>query len=143
MASSSTGFTNLESVILSEDTSQSNKKPIDDLRKRVFVPEKLPDDFLRVILDDTNVPQDSDSMLARQLHYDLNRQAHMPVHTYQPKVDLGRGRLQIDVIEAKLNKNYGITRMDPYVRFTLGSRVFETPTAHNGSKNPIWKKKNN
>ncbi|RNA24367.1 toll-interacting [Brachionus plicatilis] len=127
-------FTDLNSAFEKEEVPKSIS-----LRDRVFVPKKLPDDFLRVITNQ-NVQTNQDYTLARQLQNELNRQMESPV-LYEQNADLIRGRLQIDFVEAKLNKNYGLTRMDPYVRFKLGNRVLETPTSYNGSKNPIWKKK--
>lgn len=106
---------------------------------------------MRVLLDQRQIAENKDSQLAHQLQYGSNSPmggggGGVPMFNaygqiLREPIDFGRGRLQVDVIEAKLNKNYGwITRMDPYVRLKIGPRMFETPTSYNGNKNPIWKK---
>ncbi|ETN63579.1 toll interacting protein [Anopheles darlingi] len=90
----------------------------------------LPDEFLRVTTaQDIQEVTDRQAALALQSH-------HNSCAPYMaPNIV---GRLSITIAQAKLVKNYGITRMDPYVRLRVGHFVYETQTCANGGRNPRW-----
>lgn len=96
----------------------------------------LPQDFLRldvVSLDDT----------ATRLQQEAaDQQAAMALQEAMTPMpgDRDRNRLNITIVQARLAKNYGLTRMDPYVRLRIGHCVYETQTDSNGGKTPKWNK---
>lgn len=106
-------------------------------RDRAFLGQ-LPDDFLRV----EEVPRSEQRTQSGQRDH-----PHLVPMTYAPQqLAYGQGesnllgKLKVTIAQAKLVKNYGITRMDPYCRVRVGHAVYETPTDVNGSKNPRWNK---
>merc|ERR1711872_944602 len=121
-------------------------------RKQVMVGD-LPPDFLRIMITPQQAQCAQDAHTARMLQYQQNAveygQQHHPAAqhpTVLPGMGAGAGgaqmadRLSLTIVEARLTKNYGMTRMDPYCRLRIGHAVFETPTAYNGAKNPRWQK---
>lgn len=89
----------------------------------------IPPDFLRLTPSNFQVVADHEAAMA--LHH---QQIGFPVGLAANTV----GRLSITVAQAKLVKNYGLTRMDPYVRIRVGHYIYETQTDQNGGKTPRW-----
>ncbi|XP_011157908.1 toll-interacting protein A [Solenopsis invicta] len=103
----------------------------EEWKKRAFV-GPLPDSFLRIEERNAQLQQEAaDQQAALALQQQMQS---MPAH------DPRMGRLSITISQAKLVKNYGMTRMDPYARIRVGHSVFETHTDSNGGKNPHWNK---
>ncbi|GIY11440.1 toll-interacting protein A [Caerostris darwini] len=100
-------------------------KSTDERRQQVMLGE-LPEDFLRVL------------PLTAEQQVSLDEQTAIALQHQYTVASAVSGRLTISIIEAKLNKNYGLTRMDPYVRLRVGNSCYETSTNYNGARNPRW-----
>lgn len=105
----------------------------EEWKKRAFL-GPLPNGFLRI--EDGTAQQQQES--ADQQAALALQQLHM--QNMPPMPDNRMGKLSITISQAKLVKNYGMTRMDPYVRLRVGHSIYETHTATNGGKNPHWNK---
>uniref|UniRef100_T1J5F4 Uncharacterized protein n=1 Tax=Strigamia maritima TaxID=126957 RepID=T1J5F4_STRMM len=109
-------------------TSVSEKD--DDRRKQVMVGE-LPSDFLRV------APTTQQQQVAADEQAALLLQQQLTGSFFPPNAV---GKFNLTIAQAKLAKNYGVTRMDPYCRVRIGHTIYETQTDHNGAKIPRWNK---
>jgi len=111
-----------------------------DRRQNVLIGD-LPEDFLRIepTVEQKQVAADEQAALAIH-HMQYARPVGVPAVASGVSLPNVRGRLDITVVEARLVKNYGVTRMDPYVRLRVGHHVYETKTSYNGAKNPKWEK---
>uniref|UniRef100_A0A336LKF0 CSON009968 protein n=1 Tax=Culicoides sonorensis TaxID=179676 RepID=A0A336LKF0_CULSO len=99
---------------------------IERWKKAVIGP--LPPDFLRL-----QTPQDIQEAVDRQTCLALTQQQQIIQPSFGANI---MGRLSITVVQAKLVKNYGLSRMDPYVRLRVGHFIYETQTDPNGARNP-------
>ncbi|XP_046970945.1 toll-interacting protein-like [Vanessa cardui] len=103
----------------------------EERRRRVLL-GPLPSGFLRA--DGTTDTLDADYQAALALQQQLCG-ATMP-----PAGPPLTARLSVTIAQAKLVKNYGLTRMDPYVRLRVGHCIYETQTDPSGGKTPRWNK---
>lgn len=91
--------------------------------------DQLPADFLRLS------PRNFQENVDREAAFALQQQ----IGSFNPGLAANiLGRLSITVAQAKLVKNYGLSRMDPYVRIRVGHYIYETQTDPNGGKTPRW-----
>jgi toll-interacting protein len=139
-----------ESIKMAASLTPQEQKNM-DRRQRIVL--QLPPDFLRVNSPHHqgvgprppgNLSQQQQETLDEQAAYALHHQLNAaPPSLHGAAMAAGqsiKGRLLISVMQAKLVKNYGMTRMDPYVRIHIGHNIYETPTDVNGSKTPRWNK---
>ncbi|XP_063831860.1 toll-interacting protein-like [Ostrinia nubilalis] len=103
----------------------------EERRRRVLL-GPLPSGFLRA--DGTTENVDADYQAALALQQQLSGS------TLPPAGPPLTARLSITIVQAKLVKNYGLTRMDPYVRLRVGHCIYETHTDPSGGKTPRWNK---
>ncbi|XP_022823779.1 toll-interacting protein B-like [Spodoptera litura] len=103
----------------------------EERRRRVLL-GPLPAGFLRA--DGATDTVDADYQAALALQQQLSGA------TVPPAGPPLTARLSITIAQAKLSKNYGLTRMDPYVRLRVGHCIYETHTDPSGGRTPRWNK---
>ena len=111
-------------------------------RRRRAVTGPLPESFLRIPgREEESGEEQRDRQMALQLQRELAMEARPAAAAGHTQLRQNvTGRMTVTVVEARLNKNYGVTRMDPYARLRIGHNVYETPTCQNGAKEPKWNK---
>jgi hypothetical protein len=95
------------------DDTASESQPVS------FITGQLPDDFLR-LTERVPVPR------------------HPQGHPQQHAQHVRQGILRITVVQAKLAKNYGLMRMDPFCRFISGPFHKTSSVSIKGGKEPRW-----
>jgi len=125
-------------------SSSSSMDRNQERRNRVVL-GNLPEDFLRP--DEPSSSSQGTSSASqqeiadRQLAIQLQSQQLSGVRHQHHMSQSYAGQLIITIVEASLSKNYGMTRMDPYVRLRVGHTVYETHADPSGGKTPRWNKR--
>lgn len=107
-------------------------------RQRAVVLGNLPDDFLKPDSLMSSSPSQQES---------IDRELAIQIHQQQRSANIQyinqsyAGQLIITIVEASFVKNYGVTRMDPYVRVRIGHTIYETPACPSGGRTPRWNKR--
>lgn len=122
---------------------------INDLKSKCILGD-LPPDFLRLSSQQVDHAPAHDQQDAPQQQAPHPQQGMSP-EAYEAYTQMNpmqsfytfvppntRGRIAVKIVEAKLSKNYGLVRMDPYVRIRVGNTIFETNTSMSGGKTPSW-----
>ena len=61
-----------------------------------------------------------------------------PHTSFSSDNSLRHGMLRVTLVQAKLAKNYGLGRMDPYCKLTCGTFLITSSVVPNGAKEPRW-----
>lgn len=119
------------------DVDTINTRPnIKNINGQSVMVGELPSDFLRLDLNsslsgsesDTRRQIELDEEMAASLQAMYNQQAHW---NYQ-------AHLSVTLVEALLNRNYGMMNMSLYTRMRFGTTIFETNTCNRCGKTPKW-----
>jgi toll-interacting protein len=142
-----------------EKTQNIDNKNETTVRNNNVLIGNLPEDFLRLGENEAQEEGRNQQICGdEEVALALQQQQYAKWNVNQQNI---RGRLDVTIVEAKLVKNYGVTRMDPYVRLRIGHHIYETRTwysfihsclifnaylylylihSYNGAKNPKWNK---
>ncbi|KAI3389210.1 hypothetical protein SNEBB_001245 [Seison nebaliae] len=104
-------------------------------RHKVKLMSDLSKNFLSLEKEQLREQELNDAELARMMSIEEN---HQLVTNEMEVRDVERQTIRI--IEAKLNKSYSFTRMDPFFELEYGGKTYRSPTAYNEDKSPKWDK---
>jgi toll-interacting protein len=109
-----------------EKTQNIDNKDETTVRNSDVLIGNLPENFLRLDENEAQEERRNQQICGdEEVALALQQQQYAKWNVNQQNI---RGRLDVTIVEAKLVKNYGVTRMDPYVRLRIGHHIYETRT---------------